>query len=176
MFNETEFEWDKGNSGKNLKHKVENNEAEEAFFDKNVKTFPDPTHSKFEDRFILLGKTKKKRLLYIVFTRRKKRIRIISARDIKGRCFYMKKRLNVPKFKNEDQERDFWSNISLADYFEPSDFKSASFPNLKPTSQPISIRIPQYIVARVKQKANEIGIPYQALIKQYIAEGVFGKE
>lgn len=85
----------------------------------------------------------------------------------------MKKKLNLPKFKNEDEEREFWWNLDLSDYFEPSDFKNVSFPNLKPSSQPISIRIPKYIVARVKQKANEVGIPYQALIKQYIAKGVF---
>ena len=48
----------------------------------------------------------------------------------------MKKQLKVPKFKNEDQEREFWSKIDLSEYFEPSDFKNVSFPNLKPTSTP----------------------------------------
>ena len=43
----------------------------------------------------------------------------------------MKKPLKLPKFKNEDEERDFWSKIDLTDYFEPKDFKHASFPNLK---------------------------------------------
>lgn len=88
----------------------------------------------------------------------------------------MKKKLKLPRFKNEDQEREFWGKIDLSEYFEASDFKHASFPNLKPTSQPISIRIPAFVLRNVKQKANEIGIPYQALIKQYIAEGVFGKK
>ena len=85
----------------------------------------------------------------------------------------MKKPLNLPKFKNEDEEREFWAKINLADYYEPSDFVRVSFPNLKPTTRSISIRIPEYLLNRVKEKANEINIPYQSLIKQYIKKGVF---
>jgi predicted DNA binding CopG/RHH family protein len=85
----------------------------------------------------------------------------------------MKKPLKLPKFKNEDEERDFWAKINLADYYEPSDAVRVSFPNLKPTTRPISIRIPEYLLMRVKEKANEINIPYQSLIKQYIQKGVF---
>lgn len=51
----------------------------------------------------------------------------------------MKKKLIPPKFKNEDEERDFWSNIDLSEYYEPEDFVSAHFPNLKPTSKNSSI-------------------------------------
>lgn len=83
----------------------------------------------------------------------------------------MKKKLNIPKFKNEDTEREFWANLDLSEYFEPSDFERVSFPNLKPTSRAISIRIPEYLLNRVKEKANEINIPYQSLIKEYIKEG-----
>lgn len=77
-----EFEWDKGNIGKNLKHNVEDKEAEEAFFDENKVISKDVIHSKVEERFILLAETRKGRLLYIVFTKRNSKIRIISARDI----------------------------------------------------------------------------------------------
>lgn len=80
----------------------------------------------------------------------------------------MKKPLILPKFKNEDEERDFWAKINLADYYEPSDAEPVSFPNLKPSSQPISLRIPSHMLARIKEKANSIGIPYQALIKNAI--------
>ncbi len=77
-----EFQWDKGNKNKNwLKHKVSNQESEEAFFDKKVKILKDILHSNKEKRFILLGKTKKERLLFIVFTIRDKKIRVISSRD-----------------------------------------------------------------------------------------------
>ena len=77
-----EFEWDKGNIGKNKKHRVGEKEAEEPFFDEDKVISKDVLHSKIEERFILLGKTRKERLLYIVFTRRDNSIRIISARDI----------------------------------------------------------------------------------------------
>jgi len=84
----------------------------------------------------------------------------------------MKKPLKIPKFKNEDQEREFWWNLDLSEYFVPSDFERVSFPNLKPTTKPISIRIPEYLLNMVKEKANEINIPYQSLIKEYIKKGV----
>lgn len=83
----------------------------------------------------------------------------------------MKKPLKIPKFKNEDEEREFWWNLDLSKYFEPKDFERVSFPNLKPTTRPISIRIPEYLLNRVKEKANEINIPYQSLIKEYIKRG-----
>lgn len=85
----------------------------------------------------------------------------------------MLKKLILPKFKNEDDERDFWAKIDLSEYYEPSDMVPVSFPNLKPTSHPISIRIPDYLLNRVKEKANAINIPYQSLIKTYIEQGVF---
>lgn len=77
-----EFEWDRGNAGKNKKHGVEDSESEEVFFDEYKTMLQDVLHSYGEERFILLGKTKRARLLFIVFTRRDKKIRIISARDV----------------------------------------------------------------------------------------------
>ena len=76
------FSWDKGNIGKNKKHHVADKECEEAFFDPKKVTINDPIHSTTEARFILLGKTKQSRLLYVVYTTRNNHIRIISARDI----------------------------------------------------------------------------------------------
>ncbi|MBI5452273.1 BrnT family toxin [Candidatus Gottesmanbacteria bacterium] len=77
-----EFQWDRGNIGKNKKHKVEDRESEEPFFDEDKIIHKDIFHSKKEERFILIGKTKKGRLLYIVFTKRNSKFRTISARDI----------------------------------------------------------------------------------------------
>lgn len=78
-----EFEWDEGNKDKNLqKHKVTNEESEEVFFDPSKKLLKDLLHSATEIRYILLGKTRKRRLLFIAFIIRKKKIRIISSRDI----------------------------------------------------------------------------------------------
>lgn len=83
----------------------------------------------------------------------------------------MKKQLKLPKFKNEDEERDFWAKLDLSEYYEPSDMERVSFPNLKPTSRSISLRIPEYLLNIVKEKANEINVPYQSLIKEYIKKG-----
>jgi len=88
-----QFIWDKGNFDKNwLKHRVTNRESEEVFFDKNKKIAEDRFHSGKEERYIILGKTKGKRLLFIVFTLRGKKVRIISARDMnkKERSLYEK--------------------------------------------------------------------------------------
>lgn len=84
-----EFQWDKGNSHKNEKHKVANTEIEEVFNDRDKAMSPDHKHSKSEQRYILLGKTKDKRLLYIVFTVRKGMVRVISARDINKKEVYL---------------------------------------------------------------------------------------
>ena len=84
----------------------------------------------------------------------------------------MKKPLKIPKFKNEDEESEFWAKLDLTEYFEPSDFHPVSFPNLKPSSTPISLRLPDFQIADVKERANAIGVPYQSLLKQFIAEGL----
>ena len=84
----------------------------------------------------------------------------------------MKKPLRLPKFKTEDEEREFWAKIDLADYFESKDCQAVSFPNLKPSSRAISLRLPAPMILRLKEQANERHIPYQSLIKQYIAEGL----
>jgi len=85
----------------------------------------------------------------------------------------MKKRLSIPQFKNEDEERKFWANLDLSVYYDASDLEEVSFPNLKPTTRPISIRLPQSLLNRVKERANELNVPYQSLMKDYIQKGVF---
>ena len=88
------FEWDEGNSEKNWeKHKVHFREAEEVFFNKPLKIFPDKKHSNKEGRFTAFGINNKDRKLTIIFTVRKNKIRVISARDQsrKERPVYVKK-------------------------------------------------------------------------------------
>ncbi|MBU1119833.1 BrnT family toxin [Patescibacteria group bacterium] len=76
------FDWDKGNTDKNLhKHNVSNRETEEIFNDEFLKIFGDIRHSYKEQRFVAYGATNLNRKLTIVFTVRKQKIRIISARD-----------------------------------------------------------------------------------------------
>lgn len=84
----------------------------------------------------------------------------------------MKKPLVLPKFKNEEEEAEFWDKIDLTEYFEPSDFKKVVFPNLKRTKRLISIRLPEELISKVKEKAGKIDVPYQSLIRQYIQQGV----
>jgi hypothetical protein len=85
-----EFQWDKGNINKNWqKHKVKNEECEEIFFDENKKVFKDIIHSGKEKRYRIIGKTKKQRLLFIVFTMRNKKLRIISARNLNKKEEYL---------------------------------------------------------------------------------------
>ena len=92
--NPSEFQWDKGNKEKNYrKHKVTDQECEEVFFDQNKKILKDILHTDIEKRYILLGRTKENRILFIVFTIRTGKIRIISARDLnkKERKLYEEK-------------------------------------------------------------------------------------
>lgn len=85
----------------------------------------------------------------------------------------MKKPLKLLKFKNEAAERKFWAKVDLSKYVRPEDFESVSFPNLKPSSRSISLRLPEYLLVRIKEQANELHVPYQSLIKRYIAQGTF---
>lgn len=75
---------------------------------------------------------------------------------------------NIKKNKNENQEREFWSNFDLSKNFEKNDFQPVVFPNLKPTTQSISIRMPKFLLNQLKERANELSIPYQSLIKSYL--------
>ncbi len=80
-----EFEWDEANINHIIKHNVVVNEAEDIFFDPDNVLHEDINHSIAELRFLIIGKTRKGRLLYEIFTIRKKKIRIISSRDINKR-------------------------------------------------------------------------------------------
>jgi len=76
------FVWDAANSLKNWhKHQIRPFEAEEAFDDKFAQIATDPKHTEVEYRWILIGKTRKHRILYIAFTIRNKKIRVISMRS-----------------------------------------------------------------------------------------------
>lgn len=85
----------------------------------------------------------------------------------------MKKPLSVPKFKNEEEEFEFWSNLDLSEYFEPSDFKQVVFPNLKRTKRKmISMRLPLPLIEEAKAKANKLDVPYQRLMEEVLRQGI----
>ncbi len=88
----------------------------------------------------------------------------------------MKKKLVLPKFKNEDEEHDFWEKIDLSEYYEAKDLKPFDLDQfIKEHSEPkitrVTIRIPTNIVRSYKQKASQIDVPYQSLMKQQLAKG-----
>lgn len=85
----------------------------------------------------------------------------------------MNKKLKpIPDFKNEDAERDFWATHDSTDYVDWSKARRVIFPNLQLTKKPISLRITESLLARVKMLANKKDMPYQTLMKQYISKGV----
>ncbi len=85
----------------------------------------------------------------------------------------MKKKLKpIPRFKNEDEERDFWATADTTDYFDWSKAERVVFPNLKRSTRPISLRLSESLLAYIKQLANKADVPYQSLIKIFLADRV----
>ena len=78
----------------------------------------------------------------------------------------------IPKFKNEDEEREFWATHSPLDYFNAGEIKRASFPKLKPSLKSISIRLPEDMLAELKILANKKDVPYQSLAKIYLSRQI----
>ena len=84
----------------------------------------------------------------------------------------MKQLKTIPQFKTEAEEREFWQTHDSTEYVDYKSVENWKFPNLKLTSKPITIRLPQTLIDRVKIKAHQMDIPYQILIKQLIFEGI----
>lgn len=86
----------------------------------------------------------------------------------------MRKTFNpIPKFKNEAEEREFWQTHDSTEYVDWSKARRGiTFPNLKLTSKPITLRLPVSMIDRLKIEAHRMDIPYQSLIKQMIYKGL----
>ncbi len=78
----------------------------------------------------------------------------------------------IPKFKSEDEERKFWSTHDSSDYIDWSKAKRVTFPNLKPSTKTISIRLPETLLSDIKFLANKKDVPYQSLIKMFLYEKI----
>lgn len=74
--------------------------------------------------------------------------------------------------KTEAQERAFWESHDSSDYVDWKRAQNASFPNLKPSTKTISLRLPEALLDRIKVEANKRDMPYQSLIKAWLAENV----
>lgn len=78
----------------------------------------------------------------------------------------------IPHFNSEKKEREFWQTHDSTGYVDWSKAKRVSFPNLKLTSKPITIRLPESWIERLKVVAHRMDLPYQTLIKQIIFNGM----
>lgn len=76
----------------------------------------------------------------------------------------------IPKFKNSKEERSFWEKNDASEYFDLSKASRVTMPNLKPTTAAISLRLSQSFLENIKLQANKIDVPYQSLMKMWLAE------
>jgi predicted DNA binding CopG/RHH family protein len=84
----------------------------------------------------------------------------------------MNKAKKIPEFKTEAEERAFWESHDSSEYVDWHKAQPASFPNLKPSTKTISLRLPETLLERIKIEANRRDMPYQSLIKAWLMEDV----
>jgi len=83
-----------------------------------------------------------------------------------------KPRKPIPRFETEDQEREFWSSHDSTEYVDWSTAKPVTFRHLKPSTKTISIRLPESLLEDLKLLANKRDVPYQSLLKIFLAERI----
>ena len=83
-----------------------------------------------------------------------------------------KKKKKVPKFRTEEEEREFWAKADSSDYVDWDEARRVVLPNLKPSQRTISLRLPEMMLAQLKVLANKRDVPYQSLLKIFLAERI----
>ena len=83
-----------------------------------------------------------------------------------------KREMSIPKFASEAAERKFWEVNDSTKYLDWGKARPAAFPNLKPSTKTISLRLPQHLLDAIKVAANARDVPYQSLIKVWLQEKV----
>lgn len=78
----------------------------------------------------------------------------------------------IPKFRTEEEERDFWARHDSTEYLDWQKAKPVLFSNLRPSTRSISIRLPESLLAELKSIANSMDVPYQSLIKVLLEDKV----
>src|SRR5947208_16716754 len=78
----------------------------------------------------------------------------------------------IPRFTSEAQERTFWETHDTSPFVDWSKARVAVFPNLKPSTETISLRLPSALLAELKALANKRDVPYQSLLKVFLAERI----
>ena len=84
----------------------------------------------------------------------------------------MKKLKEIPKFENEEEERNFWANENSTEFIDWEKAESVVLPNLKPTTTTISLRISESMLNKIRLVANKRDVPYQSLIKMFLKERI----
>ncbi len=84
----------------------------------------------------------------------------------------MSKVKKVPRFETEQEEREFWETHDSSDHVDWTKAESVSLSNLKPSTKTISLRLPEGLLDSIKIEANKRDMPYQSLIKVWLAEDV----
>ena len=84
----------------------------------------------------------------------------------------MSKVKTPPKFKTEAEERKFWETHDSSDFVDWNEAQSVLMPNLKPSTKTISLRLPEGLLDSIKIEANKRDMPYQSLIKSWLADDV----
>jgi len=84
----------------------------------------------------------------------------------------MKAQKKIPTFKDEDAEREFWSKEDSTKYLDWSKAERVTLPNLRPSLRTISLRLPEAMIAELKLLANKRDVPYQSLLKVFLAERI----
>jgi len=82
------------------------------------------------------------------------------------------KKQKVPTFNTEEEESEFWATHDSTDLIDWSKAKRTVFPNLKPSTKTISLRLPESIIAALKVMANKRDVPYQSLLKVFLSERI----
>ena len=82
----------------------------------------------------------------------------------------------IPSFRNEEAERAFWETHDTTDYVDWSQGRITRFPNLKPSTTTISLRLPAPLLADLKALANKRDVPYQSLLKVFVAERIASEQ
>jgi predicted DNA binding CopG/RHH family protein len=77
-----------------------------------------------------------------------------------------------PTFANESEERAFWESHDSTDFVDWDRAERVRFPNLKPSTRSISLRLPMTLLDRIRIAANKRDVPYQSLIKMWLTEKV----
>ncbi|NCN82437.1 MAG: hypothetical protein GW947_00565 [Candidatus Pacebacteria bacterium] len=78
----------------------------------------------------------------------------------------------APKFKSEDEERAFWATANTTEYFDTENPVMLDLSKLKPSTESISLRLPSYMLGRIKEMANFRDVPYQSLMKMFLSERI----